>query len=1062
MRSALTADELTILRSEIHGTRLYLGIHRPQTIFTAQVLGAVSYPLYQIAFDGGNPTTGAIIKSGMTLWIGSAAGLRDKGQMRVRGDQSAAASGNLAVSELGNYAIDIDDDDYLTVVEDYRIAAKFPRYSGGAWLMDYDIAWVGSGTGNNVKPNQEYGPLARLGPAAVGFLETNLCRLRYIGERSAAYSPSDSIGTYAWTFPGTASPATSAAQGTTASPIAVNYSAAIPGGRYHGLTITETTSSKTHIGRRLTFIFERTGANAPYDAEVINTISGGQEQGGYSVTVRVVNTTADQDDFPDGAHVVLFEEALYADDAGSGNIDRYFYIDDRTLTFTVGETVTGGTSGATGTVISVSTTLIKIRTTKAFHTQEIITGGTSGATARLRSASVGGNYPYRCETVLEGWIVDETVHKDPETGDIEFQVVTVDGVMRGEEGYPIALTNRTNTTKLLTWEDFYRMTLDNVLLHFAKWRSTIGDVVDVTLHSDLVASSPANVYEVIKYCDMDQGNLFDQIATWYARTMLGWVASDLQSGLYGELDAQIDDTTRAGIPTAWTIAAGDRAGTLEIPRRAHRKSNAQATLYAVDYRTPLGARSPDDPHDYQGGLEEITEGIAAPDQATLNLWVGNLRAKLNNVYPSVDYRWTGYWRIDPVPQSYIVDSLGASDTIRGFVWSSLKLLPRTLQLEWREGMLLASSDCEAQTQGLGGATITFPPVSDPPESPSPPPEEPGRPPDYTSDASEIIFLAYSSAAGANPKLFWSGDFFAGGQPTYLEVTKPASFSGVMTGYQAVQDGSVAFVQAGGEIWKTTDVGSASPTWTKILTLNSTSCLGSTVLACGRMRVIGARLYAQGTTNNAKYWHGYYDTDTSAWNFTEVLHFESMDLGEGSEPFAGFYWGYNVFSLKLRTAVAAGTPIIDTYNNEAANHTSWRKQVSGDIKRFAENGGAWYIRNCTTATNIFTTVDPLGSVLKGALHGDQLCFPDGAGVARVADDGAIFAARSTWQAGTILPAQLAGGDTLVWLVKQTAANNVFARLSYDGFVTAGTDMTGNFWTELYAAQFNLGDVCLIFR
>ena len=140
MRTALTADELTLLRSEIHGTRLYLGVHKPASIFTARVAGAVSYPLYQIAFDGGSPASGSIIKSGMTLWIGSAAGLRDKGQMRVRGDQTAAATGNLAVSELGNYAIDIDDNDYFTVVEDYRIAAKFPRYSGGAWKMDYDIA----------------------------------------------------------------------------------------------------------------------------------------------------------------------------------------------------------------------------------------------------------------------------------------------------------------------------------------------------------------------------------------------------------------------------------------------------------------------------------------------------------------------------------------------------------------------------------------------------------------------------------------------------------------------------------------------------------------------------------------------------------------------------------------------------------------------------------------------------------------------------------------------------------------------------------------------------------
>ena len=1058
MRTALTADELTLLRSEIHGTRLYLGVHKPASIFTARVNGAVVYPLFQIPFDTGSPTSGAIIKSGMTLWIGSAAGLRDKGTMRVRGDQSAAATGNLVVSELGQYAIDIDDNDFLTVVEDYRIGAKFPRYSGGAWLMDYDIAWTDTGLGNNVKPNQEYGPLARLGPAAVGFLESSLCRLRYVGERSAAYSPGNSIGTYAWTFPGTASPATSAAQGTSASPITVDYSAAIPGGRYHGLTVTENTTTKTHVGRRLTFIFERSGANAPYDAEVIGAIGGGPEQGGYTVTVRVINTTADQDDFPDGAHVVLFEEAFYADDAGSGNIDRYFYIDDRVGTFTVSETVTGGTSGATGTVISASTTLIKIRTTKAFHTQEIITGGTSGATARLRSPSVGGNTPYRTEIVLEGWIVDETVHKNPTTGDIEFEIVTVDGVMRGEESYPVALTNRSTTTTLISWEDFYQMTLDRVLLHFCKWRSTIGDVVDVTLHGDLVSSSPAGA-EVVKYCDMDQTNLFDQIHSWYALTMLGWVSSDLQSGLYGELDAQIDDTTRAGIPTAWTIAAGDRAGTLEIRRRAHRKSNAQATLYGVDYRTPRGSRSPDDPHDYQGGLEEIPAGIAAPDQATLNLWTGNLRARRNNVYPSVDHRWTGYWRIDAVPQSYIVESLGASDTIRGFVWSSLRLIPRDLRLEYRAGMLLASSDCEGETQGIGGATITFPPVSDPPPAVSPPPEEIGKPPGWVGDASEIAFIARTAAPSPVDHIFWSGDFFKGGQPTYLEVTKPAAVA--LHALDVFRDGSFMFVAdtTNGDIWQTADIGSASPAWTKIMDKDTTAAMGETVTNLGPMRAVGLAVYVAVQTAT-KYGVGKWDG--SAWTFTEVLHFESMDFVE--PPFPSHYFGYLTTPIKLRVASLAGT-VVDTYNNESANHSAWRRHdaASGDaIKRFAENVGVWTVRNMMTGTNIFTTVDPAGSVLRGALYGDQLCFPDGNGVARIADDGATFAARSTWQAGTILPAQVRGGDTLVWLVKQTAANNVFARISDDGFVTAGTDMTGNFWADLYSGEFNLVDVRLIFR
>lgn len=58
-------------------------------------------------------------------------------------------------------------------------------------------------------------------------------------------------------------------------------------------------------------------------------------------------------------------------------------------TFSVGETVTGGTSGATGTVFSFTANeMTIINVTGTFQNAETITGGTSGATATTGSLTV--------------------------------------------------------------------------------------------------------------------------------------------------------------------------------------------------------------------------------------------------------------------------------------------------------------------------------------------------------------------------------------------------------------------------------------------------------------------------------------------------------------------------------------------------------------------------------------------------------------------------------------------------------------------------------------------------
>ena len=823
MRDALTATQLSILRCPIQWSRIYVAVHRPQTLFSARLSAVPTYPAASLSFSSGTPTTGTV-PAGTTVYIGSSAGARDKGLVRVRSAITLGATGTIAIAEIGDKLINLAVNDYLTVVEDYRPAPKFPRYSGGAWYMDYDVAYDSS----VAKQNDDYGPLARLGPAAAGFIVGGACWLRYVGERSAAYSPSNALDTWAWAFPDGSS---SASEGTTASPVAVNYTAAIPNGEYHSLTVTENTTNKTHTGYRLTFVFERTGANAPYDAVILGNISGGPRQGGYTCDLRVVNTTADQDDFPDGAHVLLFEEAYFADESGPWY--EITDITDPTSQFVVGNPVIGSTSLAQGEIVAIGNGYIHLAVTSGeFIPGELIVDDlAASASAHIYAPNIGGNYPYRSNVLMEGWIVAETVRKDPETGEIDFTVGTLDSVLKTLEGYPVALTNR-STTPALDWESYKRTTMNTATLHFVLWRSTIAAIADVEFQE----YGPPNT-AIMKYVTLDKSSLFEQLNGYWQRTMLGWVACDLQGALYCEMDAVIDETVRAQVPTIWTVTKdSDLRDDLEIPRRII-DANSQTVLYAVAYRKPLGSKSPGDPHGVEGVTLEITDGVAGPlvggdvslpDQSTLNVWAGNLRAQANNRYADVPHQLAGNWRIDPVPQGYFIESFSAGDTVRGITLTSQKWLPRALRLAYsaRSYALLADVTADAETIGLGGVAIELlepqdPVIDVPPPPPPPPPIEPLP----TADATEVWLWHYNAASTPAAAIIYSTDFFSSlGNPTWQTVAALPADLATIAGGCIRADGATLYVVGYNtaspqrvECWKCSNPKAGSPTWTKCIT-----------------------------------------------------------------------------------------------------------------------------------------------------------------------------------------------------------------------------------------------------
>jgi len=1056
MRESLTATQLSILRCPRQGSRLYVAVHRPQTLFSARLSAApTTYPAASLAFSSGTHASGTV-PAGTTLYIGSSAGARDKGQVRVRSALTLGATGTIAIAEIGEKLIDLAVNDYLTVVEDYRPAPKFPRYSGGAWYMDYDVAYDASVS----KQNDNYGPLARLGPAACGFVVGGACRMRYVGERSAAYSPSNALDTWAWTFPDGSS---SASEGTTASPVAVNYAAAIPNGEYHSLTVAEDATHKTHTGYRLTFVFERTGANAPYDAVILGNINGGPRQGGYTVDLRVINTTADQADFPDGAHVVVFEEAYYADDFGPW-YEIADIVDPGGL-FAVGNPVNGATSLASGVIVAIGNGYIHLAVTSGeFIPGELIVDDlAASASAHIYAPSIGGNYPYRSNVLLEGWIVAETVRKNPFTGSLDLTVTTLDGVLRTIENYPVALTNR-STTPALDWESYKRTTMNTATLHFVLWRSTIAAIADVEFQE----YGPPHT-AIMKYVTLDKADLFEQINGFWRRTVLGWVTCDLQGALYCEMDAVIDETVRAQVPTIWTVAkATDLRDELEISPRII-KTNSQTVLYAVAYRKPLGSKSPGDPHGEAGTTLEITDGVAGPlvggdvtqpDQSTLNVWAGNLRAQANNRYPDVPHPLAGNWRIDPVPQSYFIESFAAGDTVRGFTLTAQKWLPRALRLAYaaRAYALLADVTADAETVGLGGVAINFPPAEQPVDLPIlPPVDDPPINPGLESDAREMWLFTTTG-------LYWSSDFFAGGQPTWNAVAGgyPAS-PGTLEYAGITIDGSTVYVvyhngYVNYGIFKCTNPKSATPTWTDILAGAGPSAgvarYSGTQRACG---IQGNQFWVFCNSTGIWYHRGVYNG--TAWSWSNELtglcattdgwygprsfyrinrEAEIDDISSGvgwsivrnpTDGAGGSIWSYSATSHVTisGTDYTYSTGILQLADTGAV--IAILSDLTGSLSRFDVTLNGSYEGNKVFAIHTQPSV--------GAARG-RMWIGDTSGVTL----------KDTWTyAQRIHDAKRGGGGALVVGVSSCPASNEFMRISRDGTGDPASweSMTGNFWS-----------------
>ena len=188
-----TEQELALLRTKGHETTLWLSIYKPPTVMACRVNDAtITKDARLITYDGVTAGSYSMVESGMTMYIGTSAGLSDVGKIRVR----SATDTVITVAE--NSDIVWADDLYLTIVRFWEIDAVYPRIiqaSGSHvtyWYKDYDIEYDGQ--------NDDLGTFICMGSHHAGFIDDGACQVYYTA--TGTHNLKDEELTYDWWFQG--------------------------------------------------------------------------------------------------------------------------------------------------------------------------------------------------------------------------------------------------------------------------------------------------------------------------------------------------------------------------------------------------------------------------------------------------------------------------------------------------------------------------------------------------------------------------------------------------------------------------------------------------------------------------------------------------------------------------------------------------------------------------------------------------------------------------------------------------------------------------------------------
>lgn len=304
---AISAANLTRLRTTRHATKLAMVAYTPPTIWSCEVNGSPD-DLHETTFAVDNVVTNYFAparppQKNYWVWFGSTPGAKDLGVARFK----SYSAPNIT---LGEHNALILDDAHISVKEEIKPTAIH------CVIDDSDVVFEDKNVAYT-NENTQYQPLAKCGTHPVAYLDsvTGLATIQFYDHGSEAFNGA-TIASVLWVWQGgTVTVGTTATPGTAGVPNVVTWNAT--GNYYCSYTVTDS-NGKTHTRYFVVFIRQRDQYVFEAGLEVftwleVEGIEGDVESGTWSTRVRIHGSTAEPT-LAEEALVVLFAEDWYGDE----------------------------------------------------------------------------------------------------------------------------------------------------------------------------------------------------------------------------------------------------------------------------------------------------------------------------------------------------------------------------------------------------------------------------------------------------------------------------------------------------------------------------------------------------------------------------------------------------------------------------------------------------------------------------------------------------------------------------------------------------------------------------
>lgn len=422
-----------------------------------------------------------------------------------------------------------------------------------------------------------------------------------------------------------------------------------------------------------------------------------------------------------------------------------------------------------------------------------------------------------------GYVRGETVRQNWDTGAVEFEATTIEGLMKRHMMFSVPLKMVYGSQD--QWYEYTNPTVAKAVHHFWRWHSTLFDIADVFLPT-------SNTLKMRTIDDFARGSLYSQVDT-FARQhgIFAHACCNKWGALHLEEDIQLlNDTDRGNKTTVSEIAATDRRGEIVVTHRPESRV-AMVKLSGMSYDgatlAAIGSRAPGDVPNDVGNTVMDVERQVLDDQAQANLLAGRLLWAANNDFPDVRIGFAGHYLgvLDLVPQEWWTLSLAAGDTERGIEWTNKKLIPRRISARFdaAEGVILPDCVFEPEATAATGIANTGGEDDEYPITPPSDPNPPSVPPDPVEPpAASGRLMAFDKNLGCYNQTMsqgWeernTGDGTSdnqGGYDPHWQVTQDSTYIEDAIMWR-VQDGKIYRSTNCGQSWtEATGMGDPSNDW----------------------------------------------------------------------------------------------------------------------------------------------------------------------------------------------------------------------------------------------------------